>query len=263
MAAFGPFSGSVNDPCGGLQVRLRFLLPFALLAIPLVGYWLDRTKAIKPLFLVFGLLFVCHTARMPLVTAVAFGCCGAAVAWIISSGYIERIHNLWRPFTVAACCVVVVALHYATTQKQPLNDKWLSRQIAGWNSLDILPDGARVSWHSTFEEAKYYRAFGHGLRLVPVKTLVDGRPYLYLHEEWRTAKKTWWQPWRRKYQMKKYVDNLLAQRIEYVYLMKRRKGEWPPQYEILLDSERALHVVDQPNYAVFELRHPKDLGDRR
>ena len=143
-------------------------------------------------------------------------------------------------------------------QKQPLNDIWLSKRVSGWNALDILPDGSRVAWHATFEEAKYYRAFSRGLRLVPTKTLADGRAYLNLHQEWRTAKKNWWQRWRRKYQMRKYIDNLFVQRIEYVYLMKRRKGKWPPQYKILRESERALQVVDQPSYAVFELRYPPE-----
>ena len=253
VVVVGPFSGTTNKPNGTLHVRLRFFLTFALLGIPLAGYWINRFERARPFLVILGLLLVGATAGFSPFAFFSAVLLGAGVGWFLFEGYRERMRSLSRPIAIASALLSVVAAHYCLTLKQPKNDLWLSKQISGWNSLRVLPDGVRVAWYSTFEETKYYRAFGTRLRLIPVKTRRDGSVYRPLHEVWKTEKRTWWEPKPPIFPNPEFVENLLAQKIDYVYLMKRSAGMWPDQYGVLLDSARAVRVINKPSYALFEL----------
>lgn len=248
-----PFSGTVNAKFAPLQIRLRFFLPIAWLGLPLAAWALEQVRPLRHLLVAAAAVYLVHAAGLWTLPTLAATLAGAGVL-LAARRAPERLVARAAPIAgVLLCLVLPVAAERAMVVKQPGHEKAFTTAIPAWKALDSLPPGARVAWFSTFEGYKYYPAFGYRLARVPVAVEPDGRRYVFLHEDWRELRKSWWQWKGRKRNMDKLVSNLQAQRIRYVFLMKRHTGDWPKQFELLRKSNRAKLVLKKKSLALFTI----------
>lgn len=275
IAVTGPFSGTANDRYADLQIRLRFFLPFALFGPPLLAA-LEREPKLRGLStyaLAAAIALLSSIGLVTLAVCVPLGIAAAiAVPKLLERG--PRLRSLLAP---ASCVLVPAAAVLAISfVKAPVQEATMRKQTPAWNALDKVPDGARLTWFSTFERYKYYRAFGHGLRVVPVPVEDDGLPYTFLHTQiaqglpalpegapnpepykWRKMNKrprSWDHPVKRSFDMDSLIENLVAQRIEYVFVMRRHKGEWPMQLDRLDADPDVQRLLKSRNFALFRIQ---------
>lgn len=250
--ASGPFSGTPNGQGLHLQVRLRFFLPIVALGIALAVYWLTRARGLRPWLTLAGGVLVAVHAKVSWPGLIAGPLLSIVVFRLTRSHHGSGRHeSLYAALAPALCVVVPMLATAAMHVKQPHQERALRKEAPAWNVLDAVPHGARITWFSTFETGKYYRAFGTGLHRIPVAVKADGRPYAFMHEG-RGGRK-WWVRARRPKKLDGFIENLKAQNIEYVFLMKRREGSWPPQYKQLVRSKLVTPVKKRKSHALFKL----------
>jgi hypothetical protein len=239
----GPFSGTTNAETVHLQIRLRFFLLVALLGIPLAMHWLSRARVLQVWLALAVTVLVASTGGYPPFEIFLVLGVGAAAgrAWPA----LPALRVTWaRGWPLALCALLPLVLGYAMLHKQPENDR-LQRKISpAWNALRRVPDGARFTWFATAESYKYYRGFGSGLVRVPVAVEANGARYRFLHEYWREPGRVWWTQLPRVQRKDRLVQNLQAQRIQYVFLIRQPGGPWPSQIHTLRKS-KAVHTLQE------------------
>ena len=263
VVAAAPFSGTANAKFARLQVRLRFFLPAVLIAIPLAAYWLRRLGRRTPWLPALGLIAACYVSGYPWWRLLSFAAAGAVagVAFRFVRAGAGARQWLLRVATVAAIVLLPCAAAWATTFKEQQNDLYMQRVIPAWNLLEKAPPGVRVTWFSTFEGYKYYRAFGRGLVYTPIAVGAEGERMPFLHEYWRRDNPTWWvhvdgPPGN----VHKLVGNLRKQGIEYVLIMKRHGSDaWGPERDELLHAHGVSAIAKRKSVTLFkiELTHGK------
>jgi hypothetical protein len=159
---------------------------------------------------------------------------------------------------IAALLLIPIAASAAMAIKEPRNVSAMRKVVPAWNAVDRLPNGARVAWFSNVEPYKYYRAFGPGLIHVPVVVGSEGDRFVFLHENWRNSHPTWFRRGRGKgggggHQWSRLVPNLLAQHVDFVFVMRGHGGGWPAQYSVLDSAKNVTAVVKRGTFAVFKL----------
>jgi hypothetical protein len=287
VAATGPFSGTVNGRTAQLQVRLRFLLLVPLFGLPLVSYWVGRSGPLRA-WLVFagtGLGLFCTGigwalglgapaagAVLALSLRHAWESRGSRVRGLLGTRHVRERVSL---VAVLASCVTLPLLAQLAMGQKELNNVQAMRSVTpGWGVADRIPRGARLTWFSTFESYKYYRAFGPQLVHVPIEVRPDGSPFVFMHEGWPGSSAPWWLTGKRARRVPEkapapvvqppvqrapphsddLVANLRAQGIEYVVVMRKGQGPWPSQHAILRASKQVIPVAVYRTSALFKLR---------
>jgi hypothetical protein len=185
-------------------------------------------------------------------------------------------------------CLLPLLANAAMLHKQPENERLMEKVQPAWSVAKDLPRGSRLAWFSTVASYECYgtTAFGPKLAHVPALVTGEGKPYTFMHELWKKSRPTWWQaqlnteaPERVELEpglslrfgcdraalpieipeerLRDLVQNLKAQGIDYVLVMGgggRSKDRWPPQYEVLKQSDSAHIVKRKAGVALFSLR---------
>lgn len=276
LSLLGPFTGTVNDPDAALHIRMRFFLGFALLGPPLLAAFLDREPKLRS----WGScgLAAALSLLTPLDPLTSIACAALGVATSYASPLLDdKVGERLRRLAAPIGCVLIPAFAVLTIHlaKEPVQVAAMRKHVPAWNVLDMVPDGARMTWFSTFDGHKYYRAFGERLRLIPVPVEEDGRPFTFLHVllkealpalpegaenpepyTWRRTNerpRNWDAPMERQYELSRLVENLERQAIEYVFVMRRHKGNWPMQHDALEAAPGVERLHKTKNYALFRL----------
>jgi len=253
VSVAGPFSGTGNVRLARLHVRLRFLLPTVVLAIPLATYWVHRLGRRTAWPAAACAIGIAYLTDSPWHSVATFALVGVGLALLAFSRARFLTHGMVRGIAVASLVAGPCAAAWAMTYKQPENDRVMRTVTREWNALGDVPSGSRIAWFSTFEGYKYYRAFGRKLRFVPVPVDENGSRTQFMHEYWRKYKPTWWVQLPRPESPHGLMHNLRAQHVTHVLIMKRQGGPWPGPQEILIKAKGVHAIKKQKSMTLFAI----------
>ena len=157
--------------------------------------------------------------------------------------------TVWQPRKERATARVVASLG---TAEQPVG--------RAWDEVNRLPDGSRIAWFGP-DAWRYYPLYGRRLQHQPVPVTDNGSAWRPLHEWWRDIEGDWWHcPGNQTFAQMGLpadttglVDNLLARRVDYVFVTGWEDGELPVQHFILEESEHAEAVYDDGCSAIWRM----------
>lgn len=260
LAPFTPFGATTDSPNAQLKSTLRYVFTPYLIGLVLFFPLLDARRRWSWFWWPVTVL-VCGATwgagkTVNLLVGIACGALTLA-AWRVRSRLVPawargRIGGL----LIACACLVGVGL--LKPYKQALTDASVfttggeARPIGkAWKAIAGLPRGGRIAWFGP-AAYMYYPTFGRDLRLVPCAVGGDGLPYRRLHEGW-TRGVPWWVSTKEAAPNQDLVRNLGRSRVQYVLVTRWDGREWPPQYAILMESQRARVLFDDGYSVLLEL----------
>ena len=266
-----PFSGVIDHPDASLSSGLSFwMAPFSLGLILMAAARREWEYWIAPPVIVL------------LALAVSFGIAGhAPMEWSsvifagIALGIVAALwwrgvrRRLWvagsrgRTLVSLALAILIVFGAWAPT-KQRLTDGEVFGQPgmgAGWRAVNELPSASRIAWFGPMAYA-YYPLYGRDYQLYPVPVFDDGSPWVPLHQRTSVPASRWnvihhqQQRWGEPEDISRLIENLQAQRIEYVFTTIHGSERWPPrgQEEILEASDIAAPVHRDGVNTIWRIR---------
>lgn len=272
-----PYSASGNSPEYRFRIHLRYvLLPFCIgiaLLFVVVNRQLDRPIARGILFAVLATAVVTSTQHPWLFLGVTVACLSVLAAKRESMNYVGRQSFV----TVAGAATLLLLLlaisipyQASRTAERVFSHRYRHMHVgAAWRVVDALPAGSRIAWFRNNPGRQSYPIYGRDLQLRPVQIAPDGTPARPVHELWRSGQfsiQTY------KFQtevdtrhLENVVDNLMAQRMDYVLVTRLQGADWAPIREALKTSTRSALVRRGDLYELWQVgvgdvANPVDLN---
>lgn len=267
-----PFSGTFNAPDAKLFVERRYLIPPFAIGMVLFSQLIAGRGRRGRLFCILAVVGAVLPWGGSSSVNAAFNAAVLAGGGCILYSW-DKLRRLFflipaRRLVLLMCLAAgLIGLALCRSHQKQLTDGRIYnygdevRPIgAGWAALEMLPKGSRVSWFGP-TAYQYYPIFGRWLQLVPRRVNADGSSYEHLHLRWlRDPKSTTWWAKRKVGDLSKLTENLLENKIDYVFVTKWNSDEWPVQQNILAESGKAKRIYDDGYSAIWQVSGPRGSG---
>jgi hypothetical protein len=256
---FMPFSGTNNEALGLPRVELRFALTPFVIGVLLFGLELGRAgRAQASLFCIGTLALVTAGigdklwGPVHVLACVGFLCFAHFKTALLAGWRLLPRRVLFFPLPLLLLLLVALWSPY----KQRMTDSILAaygdslRPVGrGWQALQQLPSGSRVTWFgpSTYQ---YYPMFGRRLQLVPVALDEDGSVLPPLH---RAPAAAWWADSVAAPNADAFRANLRRAKVDFVFVSKWSQDAYPVQQAQLASWSEAHAVYDDSYSTVWAL----------